>query len=147
MPNRIALALGLLLLSACRVLDVDTVGGPPRIESRGLIDSHLALGIPSESHLLHLDLFDGTSDGAVAELTLWKLFHFELGLAGLSIGLGPVHLGVGVLFYEPEVPVMMSSEPSRSWREAREWDEDEAPEAGSGGEGEVPVEDPGAESP
>lgn len=143
MLHRTALTLGslLALLSSCRVLEVDSGAGPPRIESRGIVESHLALGIPAESHLLHLDLFDGTSEGAVAELTLWKLFHLELGLAGLSVGVGPIHLGLGVLFYEPEVPVMMHAKPARSWREAREWeaedegeDDEEADEPAESGE-------------
>ena len=96
-----------LLASSCTVLRVDSNHGPPRIESSGVIDSHVALGIPSETHLIHASLFEGASQGAIAELTLWKLFHLELGLAGVAVGLGPIHVGLGVALYEPEIPPMM----------------------------------------
>ncbi len=89
---------------ACHVVGVDSAGSPPRIESRGIVDGHLAVGIPREDHLFHLDLFDGTSDGAIGELVVWKLLRIEVGLAGVSLGLGPLHAGMGVLLYEPEVP-------------------------------------------
>ena len=97
----------LVLSSACNLMRVDSRNDPPRIQSRGLIEAHAAIGIPSEEHLFHLDLFDGRSSGAVAELVIWKLLRLEIGLAGASIGIGPFHLGLGVLAYSPEVPAMM----------------------------------------
>lgn len=100
-----ALILG-ALAGACTIVRVDSKGDPARIESRGLIDGHAAVGIPAEGHLLHLDLFDGTSDGAIAELVVWKLFRLEVGVAGASVGVGPFSLGLGVLFYDAEVPRM-----------------------------------------
>ncbi len=96
--------------SGCTVLSVDSRNDPPRIESYGLINAHAALGIAAEEHLLHFDLFDGRSPGAMAQLVIWKLFRFELGFAGASITLGPLHLGLGVIAYDPDVPAMMDFE-------------------------------------
>jgi hypothetical protein len=106
---RIALALATLLAlglatAACHVVHVGSEQGPPRIESKGLIDGHVAVGVPAEDHVLHADLSDGSSPGTIGEITVWKLFRLEVGLAGLSIGLGPLQAGLGVLFYSPEVP-------------------------------------------
>lgn len=96
--------LGALLAGSCTIVSVDSASAPPRLESAGLVEGHAAVGLPAEGRLLHLDLFDGESDGAVAELVVWKLFRLELGLAGFSVGVGPLSVGLGVLAYEPEVP-------------------------------------------
>jgi hypothetical protein len=108
---RAALALSTLALgtAACHVVHVGSEEGPPRIESKGLVDGHIAVGIPAEDHLLHADLFDGSSPGSIGEITVWKLFRLEVGLAGASLGLGPLQLGLGVLFYSPEVPELEES--------------------------------------
>ncbi len=89
---------------SCNVVQVDSDDHPPRLESRGIVDGHLALGVSDEDHLLHFSLFDGSSSGAIGELVLWKLFRVELGVAGASIGLGPLHAGLGTLFYDPKLP-------------------------------------------
>ncbi len=96
------------LVSACSIVRVDSDSDPARIESRGLIRGHAAVGIPAEDHLLHLDLFDGTSKGSVVELIVWRLFRFELGLAGATIGVGPFSLGLGIFFYDAKTPEMLS---------------------------------------
>jgi hypothetical protein len=123
---RLALV-GLVFLSvltgACSIIRVNSGSDPARIESRGLIKGHAAAGIPAEDHLFHLDLFDGTSDGAIAELVVWKLFRFELGLAGVSIGVGPFSLGLGIFFYEAKTPEMKSQK-----RESESTDVDPADE-------------------
>lgn len=106
--TRLAVLLLVALASACSVVRVDSDSNPARIESRGLIRGHAAAGIPAEEHILHLDLFDGTSDGSVVELVVWKLFRFELGLAGASVGVGPFSLGLGIFFYEAKTPEMLS---------------------------------------
>lgn len=91
-------------LASCTVVSVDGHGAPPRLESHGLLEGHAAIGIPAEDRLLHLELLDGRSDGAIGEIILWKLFRLELGLAGASVGIGPFDFGLGILAYEPEVP-------------------------------------------
>lgn len=107
---RVAALLVLPLACACSIVRVDSEDDPPRIESNGLIDGHAAVGIPSEPHLLHLRLFNGTSDGAIAEVAVWKLLRAEVGLLGASLGVGPFHLGLGTFFYEPQVPEMVGHE-------------------------------------
>lgn len=114
----------LLVATACTVIRVDSKDRPPRIVSSGLIDAHVAVGIPSESHLFHFDLFDGTSPGAIGEIVIWKLFRLEIGLAGISMSLGPLHCGLGVLAYEPEVPSIGGKRQKRSELAARKKLED-----------------------
>jgi hypothetical protein len=98
--------------SSCTVTRVDSREGPARIEAHGIVEGHAALGILAETHLLHLDIFDGSSRGAIFELGLWKLLRLEVGIAGASASVGPFHVAVGVLSYEPRVPRMTSQEHS-----------------------------------
>ena len=124
------LSLALLFLGSCTIVTVDSGEGPPRVESRGLIKGHVAFGFSDEHHLGHLSLLQGRSPGAIAEVAIWKLFRLELGLAGASVGVGPLHVGLGVLFYDPEIPVerrhgTSSRRPNRTDGERdEEWDED-----------------------
>lgn len=94
------------LTQGCTLIAIDSADGPPGVRSDGLIDGHVAFGIRDDDKVLHLDLFDGTSPGAIGELTLWKLARVEVGLAGAAIGLGPVDLALGCLFYDPCIPAM-----------------------------------------
>ena len=98
-----------LFLSGCTILAVDSGSGPPRVESRGILDGHVAFCVRDEPHAFHAKLFDGTSSGSIAEIVVWKLFRLELGLAGASLGIGPVDLGLGVLFYDPKLPDFVES--------------------------------------
>jgi len=108
------LPIGLLLLgSSCTITSVGSEDAPPRVEAEGLVEGHAALGWRDESRLLRLDLLDGSSDGALAEFTLWRLLRLEVGALGLGVGLGPIDLALGTLFYEPEVPQMTSERGSR----------------------------------
>ncbi len=115
----LAVLLSLVLCASCTIVRVDSESGPPRIESRGLVEAHAAVGIAQEEHLLHLELFDGSSPGAIGELVLWKLLRVEVGVAGASLSVGPLHLGLGVLAYEPRVPPTVGG-----WRER---DDEQAP--------------------
>jgi hypothetical protein len=87
---------------------------PPRIESRGLIDGHAAVGMRDEDDFFRLRVLDGESDGSLGEVVLWKLFRLEVGALGLGVGLGPFDLALGTLFYEPEVPSMGEDEPGQA---------------------------------
>lgn len=100
--------LPLALAAACLVSSctLSTRSHPPRLQGEGIVEGHIALGIAAEEHLLHASLFGGHNDGSLAELVIWKLLRIELGIAGASLTLGPLHLGLGVLAYEPEVPRM-----------------------------------------
>jgi hypothetical protein len=107
-PRRLAaLALALVLAPSCTVVAIDSQSGPPGIRADGLVDGHVAFGFREEEHVLHLDLFDGRSSGAIGELVIWKLARLEVGLAGVALGLGPVDLAIGCLFYEPCMPRFM----------------------------------------
>jgi hypothetical protein len=105
-PLRLALPLA-ALSAACTVTRVSAAeGGPSRIESDGLIEGHAAVGIREEDDFFRLELLDGQSEGALAEVSLWKLFRLEVGALGVGLGIGPFDLALGTLFYEPSVPPM-----------------------------------------
>jgi len=111
-----------LVASGCSILSVDSGTAPPRVEIDGIVDGHVALGISDESHLVHFDIFDGTSPGALLELVIWKLFRVEVGFAGASLTVGPIHVGLGVLAYDPWVPEMIGSDEGdeEEWEEPRQ---------------------------
>lgn len=113
-PTLAALSLA-LLAPACTLISVDQREGPPGVRAEGVVDGHAVFGWRSEHSFLRAELFDGTSGGALFELSLWKLLRLEAGLAGACLGLGPIDLGLGTLFFEPVVPPMMresSAEPA-----------------------------------
>jgi len=105
--THLALTLGAALLTGCTVTSVGAKSGPTRVESDGLLEGHAAFGWRAEDRFFRLRALEGDSDGAVAELVLWKLFRLELGALGLGVGIGPFDLAIGALFYEPEVPEML----------------------------------------
>jgi hypothetical protein len=99
----VELALAASFIS-CTVIEVDSRRSPAGVQADGLIDGHLAFGMSGETQPLRIQVLDGSSKGAVFELVVWKLLRFEIGLAGLDIGIGPVDAGLGVLFYDPSLP-------------------------------------------
>ena len=101
------------VVSSCTIVAVDSDLDPPRVESEGLINSHLAVGVPQNDDLLKVDLFDGTSPSALAEVEIWKLLRVEVGLAGASVGVGPFELGIGVLGYDPALTRTSGSKENR----------------------------------
>lgn len=101
-----ALLLGAALLSGCTVTSMGPESGPPRVESDGLLEGHAAVGWRAEDRFLRLQAFEGDSHGAMAQLVLWKLFRLEVGALGVGIGIGPLDLALGTLWYEPDVPPM-----------------------------------------
>jgi hypothetical protein len=121
------------LLSACTVTSVGAKNGPPRIESDGLIQGHAAFGFRDEPKFLSLELLDGTSDGALAELSIWKLFRLEVGALGLGVGIGPIDLALGTLFYDADVP-RMTREASAERAESPEGSADESAASSTGSE-------------
>ena len=122
----LGLALSLVLTPACTLVAIDSQSGPPGVRADGLIEGHVAFGIRDEDQVLHLDLFDGSSDGAIGELVLWKLARLEVGLAGVALGLGPVDLAIGTLFYDPRMPRFLSDDgPKKHGHHAHAHDEDD----------------------
>ena len=110
----LSLVFATLLTSGCTITSVGAEDAPPRVEADGLIEGHAAFGFRDEDRFLRLELLDGSSDGAVAEFTLWRLFRLELGALGLGVGIGPFDVALGTLFYEPDVPRMVGESSERS---------------------------------
>ena len=110
MISRLApLALALVALSACTVVDVRDDEGRVGVRSDGLIDGFATVGWAKDPSFLRAELFDGRSDGALALIDLWYLARVEVGAAGASVGVGPFDVGVGTLFYEPRSPAGRTS--------------------------------------
>ncbi len=74
-------------------------------ESRKYVTSHVAVGIADQDEMLGIDF--GSSPGSLLELNLWWLLRLEIGWAGASAGVGPLHAGVGILSYSPSLPPML----------------------------------------
>jgi hypothetical protein len=106
--NRLAASVLLapLVLSACTLVTVNSEASPPHVKVQGLVDGHIAFGIRDQDQLIHADLFDGTSPGAIGELVLWKLLRVEIGVVGAAVGVGPIDVALGVLAYNPRIPRM-----------------------------------------
>jgi len=106
LASRLApLALLLALLApACIVIDVRANHEGSGFEGVGLIDGYATAGWPADDSLLKLGLLEGRSDGTLLMLQVWKLLRVELGLVGFTLGVGPLDLGVGTLFFDPEAP-------------------------------------------
>ena len=100
----------LLGLAGCTVLRVDSDESAAGVRATGLVRGHAAWGISDEKRIANLRVLGGESRGAVAEIVVWKLFRLEVGLAGLSIGIGPLHFGLGALFYDPDAPRVRTPE-------------------------------------
>ena len=110
MTRLLPLLLALPLLGSCTVVSVSADSGPARIQSDGLIDGYVTAGMPADTRLLHVELFDGRSPGALAQFSIWKLLRFELGFAGAAIGVGPFDIGLGILGYDPRLPDYVGKE-------------------------------------
>lgn len=96
------------LASGCTILRVDSGNeGGPIWHARGVVDGHLAVGWLDNDRLLNFQLFGGRSSGTLTEFQVWKLLRIEVGAVGLSLGLGPLSVGVGTLFYDPAIPVRL----------------------------------------
>jgi len=93
-----------LLAPACVVIDVRADHEGHGFESVGLIHGFATAGWPAEDSLLKLGIFDGRSDGTILLFQVWKLLRVEIGLIGVSVGIGPLDAGIGVLFYDPVPP-------------------------------------------
>ncbi len=91
--------------TSCTVVSVRSSSNPAGVRADGIVDGHAVVGWRDEKQALRMDLFDGTSSGAVFELVLWKLARLELGLAGFGVGVGPFDVALGALWYDPHMPI------------------------------------------
>jgi len=106
-----ALALLLaLLLPSCVVVDVRSNSDGHGFSSVGLIGGYATAGWPADDSILKIGLFEGRSDGTLLYVQVWKLVRVEIGLIGLSLGLGPLDAGTGTLFYDPRPPAYEGDE-------------------------------------
>lgn len=119
----LALLLAGTIAPGCRV---HSYSKPPRIVGEGIVRGHAALGIRDEDELLRLGV--SLNPGRVVDFSLWRLLRVEAGVAGVSLGVGPIDLGLGALLYDPDVPRMISERrDSDSKPEAHDeaWEDDD----------------------
>lgn len=102
MPTRTVLAVLLAgaLLSSCTIIDLRAGEGRGVIHSDALISGFVDAGWTDNDSILRLSVLQ---DGLLG-FNLWKLLRLEVGLVGLSLGVGPFDAGFGVLFYDARPP-------------------------------------------
>ena len=103
--KRILPALALVgLASSCTIVQIDSSDHPDGLRVEGLVDGHLALGMTPYRNLFEAQLLDGDNPGALARVSLANLLAVEVGAVGAAVTIGPLHLGLGTLFYSPYPP-------------------------------------------
>jgi len=102
-PALFALALTTLATS-CTIVEIDSGGSTDGLRADGLIDGYVALGMAETQNLFEAELLDGDSPGALARISLANLLAVEVGAVGAALTVGPLHLGLGTLFYSPCPP-------------------------------------------
>jgi hypothetical protein len=101
------LACSLLALasSSCTIISVDSDSDLPGLRIDGVVNGHLAFGMSDEEDLFNASILSGTpSQGGVAAIRFGNILGVEVGLVGAAFMVGPLHFGIGTLFYDPETP-------------------------------------------
>ena len=105
-PMPLPVVLAALSVSSCTVLEIDGDSNLPGLQVDGLLSGHAAFGMSDETGLLEARIFDGPSPGGVAQFRISNLLGVEIGLLGAACNIGPIHLGLGTLFYDPISPTI-----------------------------------------
>lgn len=106
-----ALALaGALSVSSCTIVDTHTTSDPSGVHMHGLVDGFATLGMAESRGLFRLGVLDGPNSGSIASVNLSNLLALDVGLLGAAITIGPIHLGLGTLFYSPDPPPFPSDD-------------------------------------
>ena len=96
--------------SSCTVIEIDSDSDLPGLQVHGLVDGHIAFGMSDETGILEASVLDGPSDGGILHLRISNLLGLEIGVLGAAFNLGPLHVGLGTLFYDPNTPFIDSDE-------------------------------------
>lgn len=104
MKSTLIAGLALAALSSCTIVRIDSSEHPNGFRADGLIGGYMAFGMSDESGLFEASVLDGPNDGSLASVRIANLLALELGAVGAAVTLGPIHLGLGTLFYYPDPP-------------------------------------------
>lgn len=110
MKSTLFAGFAVLALSSCTVIRIDSNSDISGFEAHGLIDGYLALGMSDEEGIFEATLLDGPNSGSLASIRVANLLALDVGALGAAITLGPLHLGLGTLFYEPYPPYFESDD-------------------------------------
>lgn len=103
-----ALTLCCVLLTGCSLIDVGIGRGEQEWSVEGWGDAFANVGWRANDHLIHVELFGGYNAGTLISIEIWRINHIEIGLIGVSLGLGPLNAGFGTLFYQPGPPPVIT---------------------------------------
>ena len=106
-------------LSSCTIIDTHTSSDPVGVHLDGIVDGYASFGLAESRGLFRLGVLDGPNDGSVVSVNLANLLAVDVGLVGAALTIGPLHLGLGTLFYSPSTPAMVD------WDDEEELDQDE----------------------
>lgn len=132
--------------SSCTVVSVQSQETPVGLRADGLVDGHAVVGWRDEKQVVRLDLFDGTSSGAVFEFVLWRIARLELGLAGFGVGVGPFDVALGALAYDPHMPIASTPSKAAKTKSTKDADAKSASDAKAAPSAAQPCEEPGCSS-
>jgi len=108
MLRALLLAFAGTVLAGCTVVDAGVGRGTSLPDwTWGGAGGYADVAWPANDILLTADVFGGPHSGALLSVDLWRLAHFEVGLFGLGLGLGPFQIGGGVGWYTPGAPASL----------------------------------------
>ena len=119
MPKPLTALLAVSLgLSSCTIIDTHTSSDPVGVHLSGIVDGYASFGLAESRGLFRLGVLDGPNDGSVVSVNLANLLAVDVGVVGAALTIGPLHLGLGTLFYSPSTPEMI------------DWDDEDEPADG-----------------
>lgn len=107
---KLPLLLSAFALCSCTIIDTHTTSDPPGVRMDGLVDGYASFGMSEAHGLFRLEVLDGPNTGSILNVELGNLLGVDVGLLGASFTIGPIHFGLGTLFYSPDSPYIPSGD-------------------------------------
>jgi hypothetical protein len=107
---KLPLLISALALCSCTIVDTHSTSHPPGVRMDGLVDGYASFGMSKAHGIFRLEVLDGPNSGSILNVELGNLLGLDVGLLGASFTIGPLHFGLGTLFYSPESPYIPSGD-------------------------------------